>query len=70
MLSKHILITIYFFSTNQSALRVCQVELSKVQTSPVEENRVEPLDTKFIAIADGTYCYIQKSSNNYMQRKV
>lgn len=25
---------------------------------------------QFIAIADGTYCLIEKSSNNYMQRKV
>ena len=26
-------------------------------------------EKQFVIVADGTYCYIQKSSNNYFQRK-
>lgn len=50
----------------------CQVESCRLKLSKIEKSSilVESNSIQFIAIADGTYCYIEKSFNNYMKRMV
>jgi hypothetical protein len=37
--------------------------------SPISRALFNATDDQLILVADGTYCYIQKSSNNTFQRK-